>query len=189
MPGQEQQRHGAAVERARRGRGALEGERTVEQRRELARRELGAVQEVQARKCTVAPGLLHRLMRLAFAPLAGAVALGIGACGGDDGGSEPPAASGECPGDAVVIRMVDIQFDPREATARAGQEICWPNEDEIEHNAVAESGATFESKLYGKGETFTTTVEEPGRVEYVCTIHPGMTGSIEVKAAAGGGGY
>ncbi len=125
------------------------------------------------------PGLLHRLMRPALAALV--LALTVAACGGDDGGGgEQPAASGECPSGAVVIRMVDIKFDPEEATAEAGQEICWPNEDEVEHNAVAESGATFESELYGKGETFTTTVEEPGRVEYVCTIHPGMTGSIEI---------
>ncbi|HET9740534.1 MAG TPA: plastocyanin/azurin family copper-binding protein [Solirubrobacteraceae bacterium] len=117
-------------------------------------------------------------MRLALAALL--LALTIAACGGDDGGDQP-AASGECSGDAVVIRMADIKFDPQEATARAGQEICWPNEDEVEHDVVAESGATFESKLYGKGETFTTTVEEPGRVEYICTVHPGMTGSIDVK--------
>jgi plastocyanin len=127
----------------------------------------------------VRAGLLHRFMRLALTALA--LALAIAACGGDDGG-EQPAASGECAGGAVVIRMVDIKFDPEDATARAGQEICWTNEDEIEHNAVAESGADFKSELYGKGETFTTTVEEPGRVEYVCTVHPGMTGTIDVRA-------
>ncbi len=180
----EEQRDGAAVERPRRGLGALESERTVEQRRQLAGRELGAIQEVQAAECTVAPGLLHRFMRPALAALL--LTLPVAACGGGDdgggdgGGGEQPAASGECPSGAVVIRMVDIKFDPEEATAQAGQEICWPNEDEIEHNAVAESGASFESELYGKGETFTTTVDEPGRVEYVCTIHPGMTGSIEI---------
>jgi plastocyanin len=120
-------------------------------------------------------------MRLALTALL--LALAIVACGGDDGGGgEQPTASGECPSGAVVIRMVDIKFDPEEATASVGQEICWPNEDEIEHNAVAESGADFESELYGKGETFTTTVEEPGRVEYVCTVHPGMDGTIDVQA-------
>jgi plastocyanin len=127
----------------------------------------------------VRAGLLHRFMRPALTALA--LALAIAACGGDDGG-EQPAASGECAGGAVVIRMVDIKFDPEDATARAGQEICWTNEDEIEHNAVAESGADFKSELYGKGETFTATVEEPGRVEYVCTVHPGMTGTIDVRA-------
>jgi plastocyanin len=107
--------------------------------------------------------------------------LTLAACGGDDdGGGNGGGASAECPDGAVVIAMRDIKFDPETATAKVGQEICWPNEDTIDHNAVAESGADFESPLYGQGETFTATVEQEGTVEYVCTIHPGMVGTIEV---------
>jgi plastocyanin len=108
--------------------------------------------------------------------------LSLAACGDDDdvSGKGGPV-SGECPSGAAVISMVDIKFDPEDATAGVGQEICWVNEDEIDHNAVAESGADFESELFGKGETFTTTVDSPGTVEYVCTIHPGMTGTIAVE--------
>ena len=119
--------------------------------------------------------------RLAILPIL--LALALAACGGDDdggGGGGGAAAAAECPEGAVVIAMRDIKFDPENATAKAGQEICWPNEDTIQHNAVAESGADFESDLYGQGEIFTATVSEPGTVEYVCTIHPGMTGTIEV---------
>jgi plastocyanin len=118
-------------------------------------------------------------MRLAVALL---LVLALAACGDDDdsGGGGGGAASGECPSGAVVISMIDIKFDPEDATASVGQEICWVNEDEIDHNAVAESGADFESELFGKGETFTTTIDSPGSVEYVCTIHPGMTGTIAV---------
>jgi plastocyanin len=104
----------------------------------------------------------------------------VAACGGDDDGGGGGASSEACPSGSVEIKMVDIKFDPEDATAQAGQEICWVNEDSIDHNAVAESGATFESELFGKGQTFTATVDEPGTVEYVCTIHPGMTGTIEV---------
>jgi plastocyanin len=109
------------------------------------------------------------------------LALGAAACGGDDDGGGQGASSEACPSGSVVIRMVDIKFDPDEATAKAGQEICWVNEDTIEHNAVAEQGADFKSELYGKGETFTATVDEPGTVEYVCTVHPGMTGKLTIE--------
>lgn len=112
------------------------------------------------------------------------LAIGAAACGEDDGGDgsgTAGASSGECPSGAVVIKMVDIKFDPEDATAAAGDEVCWTNEDAIDHNAVAESGADFESELFGKGETFTATVDAPGTVQYVCTIHPGMTGTIEVS--------
>ena len=118
-----------------------------------------------------------RRLTLILAVLATAAA----GCGGDDGGGGEGASSEACPDGAVVIEMVDIKFDPEDATAKAGQEICWTNEDSIDHNAVAETGATFESELFGKGQTFTATVDEPGRVEYVCTIHPGMTGTLTVE--------
>jgi plastocyanin len=109
--------------------------------------------------------------------------LALAGCGGDDDddGGAGSSASGECPSGSVTIRMVDIKFDPKDATAGVGQEICWVNDDTVDHNAVAESGADFESDLFGQGETFTTTVDSPGTVEYVCTIHPGMTGTIRVE--------
>jgi endonuclease/exonuclease/phosphatase family metal-dependent hydrolase len=81
----------------------------------------------------------------------------------------------------VLATLARFYSAPAEASAGVGQEICWINEDEIDHNAVAESGADFESELFGKGETFTATVDSPGTVEYVCTIHPGMDGTITVE--------
>jgi plastocyanin len=108
------------------------------------------------------------------------LATGVGACGGDDGG-EQGASSEACPSGAVVIKMVDIKFDPEDATASVGQDICWLNEDSIDHNAVAEEGATFKSELFGKGQTFTTKVDRPGTVSYVCTIHPGMVGTLTIE--------
>ncbi len=111
------------------------------------------------------------------------LALFAAACGGDDGGggAEEGATSGACPSGSVEIKMIDIKFDPENATVGVGQEVCWLNEDTIDHNAVAESGADFKSELYGKGETFVTTVDTPGTVDYVCTIHPGMTGTLTVE--------
>jgi plastocyanin len=106
----------------------------------------------------------------------------LAACGGDDdGGGEQGASSDACPSGAVEIKMVDIKFDPADATAGVGQEVCWVNEDSIDHNAVAEQGASFKSELFGKGKTFTTKVDEAGTIQYVCTIHPGMTGTIVVE--------
>jgi plastocyanin len=109
------------------------------------------------------------------------LALLVAACGGDDEGGGGGASAEACPSGSVEIKMVDIKFDPEDATAGVGQEVCWVNEDSIDHNAVAESGADFESELFGKGETFTTKVDQPGTIEYVCTIHPGMTGTLTVE--------
>jgi plastocyanin len=119
------------------------------------------------------------LMRRLLLPLA-LLAAFAAACGGDDGG-EQGASSQACPSSAVVIKMADIKFDPQDATAGVGQEVCWVNEDTIDHDVSAESGASFKSELFGKGQTFTASMDEPGTVQYVCTIHPGMTGTIEVS--------
>jgi len=110
------------------------------------------------------------------------VVAALAGCGGDDGGGGASAAasSDKCASDAVVIKMANIKFDPAKATAKPGQAVCWENEDTVDHDAVANSGASFKSDLFHKGQTFTTTVDKPGTVKYECTIHPGMTGEIEV---------
>jgi plastocyanin len=104
----------------------------------------------------------------------------VAGCGGDDEGGDS-AASTACPSGAVTIEMVDTKFDPETATAAVGDTVCWVNEDSIQHNAVAESGADFKSELFNKGETFTAKLDQAGDIKYVCTVHPGMTGEITVK--------
>jgi plastocyanin len=116
---------------------------------------------------------MRRLLPLAL------VILGLAACGGDDEGGGAGESSEACPSGSVTIKMVDIQFDPKDATANVGQQVCWVNEDTIEHNAVAD-GDQFKSELFGKGQTFTATVDTPGEIPYVCTVHPGMTGTLTV---------
>jgi plastocyanin len=104
----------------------------------------------------------------------------LAGCGGSDDGGGSSGSSAACTSDAVTIKMVDTQFDPETATAHVGDTVCWVNEDSIQHNAVAESGADFKSELFNKGETFSATLDQAGDVKYVCTVHPGMTGEITV---------
>jgi plastocyanin len=121
-------------------------------------------------------------MRIGIVLLLSSLVLGLAACGGDDsGGSDQGASSGDCLSDGVTIVMKDIKFDPEKATAGVGQTVCWVNEDSVDHNAVANEGADFKSELFGKGKTFSTTVDTPGTVKYECTIHPGMVGEITVE--------
>jgi plastocyanin len=108
------------------------------------------------------------------------LALGLAACGGGDDDTQPAAGSA-CPSDAVTIHMKDIKFNPASTTANTGQTVCWVNDDTVDHDAVADSGASFKSELFGKGKTFTTKLDKAGTVKYECTIHPGMTGEIDVK--------
>jgi plastocyanin len=119
--------------------------------------------------------------RLASLLLALALPALLAACGGGGGAAEGAASSDPCAKDAVVIHMKDIKFQPETASAKVGQPVCWVNDDDVAHDAVDEEGHAFHSELYGQGKTFTTKLTTAGTISYVCTVHPGMTGELDVK--------
>ena len=111
--------------------------------------------------------------------LVSAVVLALAAGCGDE---EEPADGGGAPaGGGVAIGMRDIKFDPEQATVKVGQSVTWTNNESVPHNVVAEEGADFESDTFGKGGTFSHTPEQAGTITYVCTIHPGMDGTLTVE--------
>jgi len=116
---------------------------------------------------------------------AGAAGCGEGEKKSEDSGSpapSKPAPANPAPAKAgdVKVSMKDIQFEPKAAKAKVGQTITWTNDEPVEHNVVAKSGADFSSQAFGQGKTFKAKVEQPGKIDYVCTLHPGMDGTIEV---------
>jgi plastocyanin len=79
-----------------------------------------------------------------------------------------------------LISMRNVAFSPASATVKIGQTVTWTNADRAAHNVVATSGATFHSSRFGIGGTFRFRAERPGRITYVCTLHPGMNGTITI---------
>ena len=90
--------------------------------------------------------------------------------------STPAAAKGE----VVVIKMKNFAFEPKDATVQVGQKVKWVNEDDAPHNVVAENDDDLKSETFGKGKTFEYTADERGQIEYVCTLHPQMTATLNV---------
>jgi plastocyanin len=106
----------------------------------------------------------------------------LAACGGGGGGGGGGSSTASsCPKGAVVIHMKNIQFSPQNASARVGQKVCWINDDDVQHDAVA-NGGQFKSQLFGQDQTFSTTVSKAGSISYVCTVHPNMTATLDVKS-------
>ena len=91
--------------------------------------------------------------------------------------TETEAASG---GEEITVRMKDFAFDPQEVEAQVGQKITWVNEDDAPHNAVAQGGGDLKTDTFEKDGSDSYTVEEAGTIEYICTVHPEMTGTITV---------
>jgi plastocyanin len=109
-------------------------------------------------------------------------ALALVGCGGgdDNGGSSSGGGGGSSSGDTVLIDMKNIKFAPQDATVKVGQTVKWVNQDTVDHDVDATSGADFKSELYGNGKSFEWKAEEAGPVSYVCTVHPGMVGTLNV---------
>ena len=83
--------------------------------------------------------------------------------------------------------MKNIQFDPKDITVKAGEEITFTNDEAVAHDVHKTSGPgeDFASGPTGgmqEGDTFELTLDKPGKYEYVCDVHaPGMAGRITVK--------
>ena len=103
--------------------------------------------------------------------------------GGIYGGDEPAAttaAGGAAPatGDGAVA-IKDFAFDPGDASVAAGTAVTWTNEDGAAHRIKSDDDS-FNSEDLGQGDTFEHTFDAAGTFDYVCGIHPSMTGSITV---------
>jgi plastocyanin len=96
--------------------------------------------------------------------------------GGDDGGG-----GGGGGGAATEISMEGIAFQPAEATVSAGDTVTWMNDDSVDHDVTADSFSSGDPGGMAPGDTFEHTFDEAGTFDYVCTVHPGMEGSVVVE--------
>jgi plastocyanin len=108
-----------------------------------------------------------------LAALAGLLVLALSACGTGD--ASTAAAAADTGGPTVTIQ--DMAYTPETLTVEAGATITWVWRDgAIAHDV---KGAGFKSKVMAEG-TFSHRFDKPGTYAYVCTLHPNMTGAIEV---------
>jgi len=76
-----------------------------------------------------------------------------------------------------------LEFTPTTIRAKVGQTVTWTNEDTSPHNVTYVSGPRFRSSrhMLNPGTTFSITLNQPGIIRYVCTLHPWMKGTIIVS--------
>ena len=129
------------------------------------------------------------LLSLAIAGLI----LGASGCGSDSETASPKSSassadstespssggeSSEATGTAVIT-IKDFKFQGPESVA-PGTEITVVNEDDAAHTVTAEGDGGFDVSMEA-GETVKFTApSEPGEYPYICTVHPGMKGSLVV---------
>lgn len=108
--------------------------------------------------------------------VAAAVAAGCIACG-----SSGP--SGNNGGDGDIEATAGLQFLPAQLTVTAGSSVAWEF-GPVAHTVVFEAVAGRPTDITSAtaNQIIARTFSTAGTFPYVCTIHPGMTGTVIVTA-------
>jgi len=103
------------------------------------------------------------------------------------GATAPPPATAApvetpVPGSGEVA-IIDFDYAPAVLEVPVGTTVKWTNQGVAPHTVTAKDG-TFDSGFLNTGEGFTRTFTSAGTVEYLCSIHPAMVGTVVVGGAA-----
>jgi amicyanin len=97
----------------------------------------------------------------------------------------PPAsasattADSPAPQGATAVTITDFKFNPATLTVPVGATVTWTNQDEEPHTVAAKDGS-FHSPGMDTHATYSFTFTTPGSYDYICSIHPFMTGTVVV---------
>lgn len=109
---------------------------------------------------------------LAMLVIGSALAFGLPAAAGGGGCHEFTE------GTTTEVNLDNNCFGPTVARVPVGTTITWTNTDSWEHNVY--SPAFADSGILAPGDRYSFTFDEPGVYPYVCTLHPGMMGTVVV---------
>jgi len=80
----------------------------------------------------------------------------------------------------VDVKIASFVFGPNKLAGTVGQPVTWLNEDDSPHQITILS-TKERSPVLLKGQSHTMGFNTAGTFEYICGLHPGMKGTIEVR--------
>lgn len=96
----------------------------------------------------------------------------------------PPVAQGAGAGvQPLAVDIVDLAFSPAGATVTAGSTVTWTNRGGLPHTVTSSDGGPLDSGILDAGAAWSWTATTPATLDYLCTLHPEMTGRLVVVAA------
>jgi plastocyanin len=123
--------------------------------------------------------MLKRILTTAV--VIAALGTSLAACGGYGDDSSPSAAAQAPAADGTTkVSVQDNQFKPADIKVKSGDTVTFTNDGAVAHTVTATDGADFDSGTLAPGKTFSFVAAGHGTITYVCTIHPGMQGTVEV---------
>jgi plastocyanin len=85
----------------------------------------------------------------------------------------------------IEVKIDNFAFAPQRIVVQAGTTVTWTNADDAPHTVVSTT-KLFKSSALDTADKFSFTFATPGTYEYFCSLHPHMTGTVVVEAAAAG---
>ena len=84
------------------------------------------------------------------------------------------------------VAVQDFAFAPATVTVAAGTSVVWEVRNDPEQHTVTpvEVGSFAGSGQLFAGDDYAVRFPDPGRYDYVCSLHPFMTGTVIVEAVA-----
>lgn len=76
------------------------------------------------------------------------------------------------------VNIQNFAFSPASLNIAKGTTVTWTNNDSAPHQIAS---ATFNSQTLSQGQTYSFTFTQTGTFSYSCSIHPSMTGTINVQ--------
>ena len=89
-------------------------------------------------------------------------------------------AAAATPAATVDLNIAKFAFAPKEITIAPGTKIIWTNHDEAPHTVTSDD-KSFASKGLDTDDKFEHTFVSEGDFNYICTVHPFMTGVVHVR--------
>ncbi|CUR51976.1 Blue (Type1) copper domain-containing protein [Nitrosotalea devaniterrae] len=98
--------------------------------------------------------------------------------------SNVPVISIEIPANASM--QGHTSFNPDSVTVPKGDIIEWTNNDKVAHTVTSQDGTIWDSGIIKPGNTFRldTSKLNDTTYQYLCTVHPFMSGNITIVAPA-----
>ncbi len=113
--------------------------------------------------------------------LASVFVLALGACSSGastSGTTTGGTTTGGTAPSSVTVSLENISFNPAQVDVAVGGTVTFMNNDSVQHNVA---GDTWSSGPLDPGKSFSQTFPTAGSFPIRCTIHPSMTGTVNVK--------
>lgn len=94
-------------------------------------------------------------------------------------GSQSAAADRPRPATHTVT-IAEMRFQPETLIVNAGDTVVWVNKDLFPHTATSQAGG-FNSASIDAGKAWQFTPAAKGTFAYVCSLHPTMKGTLQIK--------